>query len=172
MTDILLLLGFYIYSPSPLHTSSTTNISPTYPITIRKRKDEKRSRALTERDRGVDVRRTERRKARSRSPSSKPRKQRSWDGTGQAALRPEERQRSRYPYEKLDFDTSEIRVLKLKSRDYDLRYSITMQHISLIDPPPYYALSYVRTSGSLELPLPISIALLRLYSVCSRYFSK
>jgi hypothetical protein len=141
----------------------------------RKRDDEKRSRALTERDRGVDVRRTERRKVRSRSPSSKSRKERSSvpssDGTAQVAIRPKAPKPSQYPYEKLDFDTSEIRVLKLTGRDHSFHSSITIRHISLIDPPPYYALSYVRTSGALELPLRIFIALHRLYSICSRCFS-
>lgn len=115
------------------------------------------------------------RKVSRRAPSSKSRKEGSSvpssDGTVQAALRPKDPNRSRYPYEKLDFDTSEIRVLKLTGRDHSFHSSITIQHISLIDPPSYYALSYVRTSQSLELLLPISIALLRLYSICSRCFS-
>jgi len=139
------------------------------PSSTRKRDDEKRSRALTERDHGVDVRRTERRKVRCYPPSSKSRKERSSvlssDETAQVALRPKDPKRSQYPYEKLDFDTSEIRVIKLTARDHSIYSPIAMQHISLINPPSYFALSYVRTSGSLVLPLPISIALLCLYSI-------
>lgn len=49
---------------------------------------------------------------------------------------------SSYKYKKLDFDTAEIRVLKL-SRYRDSEPSTgSLEHISLINPPPYIALSY------------------------------
>jgi hypothetical protein len=48
-----------------------------------------------------------------------------------------------YPYQKLDFDTHEIRILHLEpasADDTEIRCSL--KHVSLIDPGPFIALSY------------------------------
>ncbi|KAE9373630.1 HET-domain-containing protein [Stipitochalara longipes BDJ] len=48
-----------------------------------------------------------------------------------------------YPYQPLDFDTHEIRVLSLTITEIeDELICCTMETMSLIDPKPYYALSY------------------------------
>jgi Heterokaryon incompatibility protein (HET) len=57
------------------------------------------------------------------------------------------RQLAPYPYQPLDFDTHEIRLLVLKcppikKNARPQQYYHFLEHVSLIDPGPYYALSY------------------------------
>jgi hypothetical protein len=47
-----------------------------------------------------------------------------------------------YPYQPLDFDTHEIRVLSLRIEEENKIISCSLEHLSLIEPGPYFALSY------------------------------
>lgn len=60
-----------------------------------------------------------------------------------------------YPYRKLDFDTYETRVLRL---NWSIKESdpivCSLEHVSLIDPGSYVALSYCVRSSVFAFPLP------------------
>jgi hypothetical protein len=62
----------------------------------------------------------------------------------------------KYPYEKLDFDTYEIRLLTLNwSNDEYSPIVGSLEHVSLIDPGPYFALSYCWGDASITRSITI-----------------